>query len=362
MGNFISDNWNAFKKEGPMGALRTQTFGKDDVGNFKPPTLNEGTQAQSTYKPSDVNLNYNPTSYKGQYDAVGGGNQLSNLEQALGVQAFNGDQFRSAQSAGIDAQIGKQVAANRRANDQAAANSGLGNSGMNRALDQLARAEGDSAGLIAKAQLEGQIAGLQQGENQFRTGSALNIAGQNLQNQQFGAQFGENQAQFGATKDLEAQQLNQTNQYNAAGLNLQADQLNEGQRQYNESAKYGASADKYSMNQVAPQQRKDQRSGAILQAGSNMAGGLTSAAGPILAAAACRIAEATFGIDHPATNRARYRVNLQWPEWAKALYIRHMDKIAAFIKKHPATKLISKPVFLLIGFGAPEMKPNGEVQ
>jgi hypothetical protein len=355
MGNFISDNYNLIKKEGPMGAFRNQVFGKDNVATFKPPTLNEGNDVSSTYTPTNVSLNYNPTAYTGKYDAVGGGNQLTNLEKALGVQGFNGDQFRSANAAAIDAQVAKNTQRNRMMNDQMAANSGLGNSGMNRALDQIARSEGDTAALTAKAGLEGQIAGLQQNENQFRTGSALNVAGADLQNKQFGANLTENQAQFGAGKDLEAQQLNQTNQQSAAGLNLTADQINEGRRQYNESAKYGAGADTYAMNEVAPQQRKDQRSGAILQAGSNIGGSMLGLGGSIVGAAAgmCWIAEALYGVSDQRTYKARYAVNVVWPEYKigrflRSLYAKYGRQVAAKVKESSILKAAFTPVFALI--------------
>jgi hypothetical protein len=130
----------------------------------------------------------------------------------------------------------------------------------------------------------------------------------------------------------------------------------------NNATKYGTALDEYQLNELDPAMRKDELDAGLLSAGSSIAGAGISAGGSIAGGLACRIAEATFGVDHPATNRARYRVNVKWPAWAKALYMRHMDKAAAFIKRHPASKLIAKPVFFLIGLGAPEMLPTGEVQ
>jgi hypothetical protein len=294
-------------------------------GQFRPAAINEGTQVKadqvsSTYQPTaqyqranyNQSSSYNPNAYTGQFDASGGGQQLTNLERAIGVQGFNGDQYRSAQGAAIDAQTARNTAAARRVNDQAANNSGLGTSGMNRALDQLARSEGDNSALLAKSQLEGQIAGLQQNENQFRTGSALSAAGQQLQNTQFGAGLGEQQSQFGANfqegkNQFAANFAENQNQFGAtfaenqnqfganqnlaaqttnAGNNLNAAQLNEGQRQFNEQAKYGASVDQYNYNVLAPQQRKDQRSGALLNAGTSLLGSSIGAAGNIFGASA----------------------------------------------------------------------------
>jgi hypothetical protein len=336
---------------GVLGGASDMVFGKDTTPQFQAPELTQGTAVKADAVKSNYESAYNPTAYNGQFDAAGGGTQLNNLEKTLGVQGFDGNQFRSAQSAAIDSQVARNTAASQRVNDQNAMSSGLGNSGMNRALDQLARSEGDAAGIQAKAALEGQVAGMQQNENQFRTGTAMSAAGQQLQNTQFGAglteqqaQFAEGANQFGAGLDLQAQSANQ-------GANLQAAGLNEGMRQYDESAKYGTAQDSYNLNQIAPKQRADQRSGALLQAGTSLVGGAmsggASAAGAILpvAAAACWIAEAIYGAQDQRTHQARYAVNVIWPEYAigrflRNLYLKYGQRVAAKVEKSRVLKAL----------------------
>jgi hypothetical protein len=308
---------------------------------FTPPELDKGQQFQSTYKPT---AEYKPTAYAGQFDAAGGGKQLTALEETLGVQGFNGDQFRNSQSAAIDSQVARNTQAAQRVNDQAAMNSGLGNSGMNRALDQLARSEGDAASIQAKAALEGQIAGLQQSENQFRTNTAMGAAGQTLQNTQFGANLGENQAQFGANFQ-EGQ-----NQF-GANMDLQTANLNEGQRQFNETAKYGTASDQHMINEVLPIQLRDQRRGALLGAGTSLGGGLLQGAGAM--AAACWIAEALYGPQDFRTHNARYAVNVIWPEYKvgrffRGLYLKYGQQVAKKVEQSKILEAIFTPVFGLI--------------
>jgi hypothetical protein len=104
-------------------------------------------------------------------------------------------------------------------------------------------------------------------------------------------------------------------------------------------------------------------------AGQGMAGlspEIMAAMGPEALAAllpllACRAAEATFGRDHPKTNRARFAVNVVWPGWAKRYYMRRMNRWAELIRKHPPIRWAARVAFSLIGWGKPEMKPDGTV-
>lgn len=336
--------------------IRNTTYGKDKTPKFKPPELNQGTAIKSTYDPSSVK--YTPQDYTGKYDAAGGGKQLTSLESALGVQAFDPSSYRSTQNAALQAQTAQSVAAATRNADQNALSSGLGNSGMNRALAQLAQSEGDRTNALGAASIEGQTAQMQQAENARRTGSALGVAGEQLQNSQFGAQFGEGQQQFGAN-------LGERQAEFGADQNMQVQQGNEAQRQANNQMNYGIATDKYAWNDLAPGQRRDQRTGALLNAGTALSGGAIGAsgkAGGAVIGAACHIAEAVFGIDNIFTNRARYRVNVSWPSWAKLAYIRHMDRVVSFIRKYPISKIVLKPLFWLIGVGSREMLPTGEVR
>lgn len=317
---------------------------------FQGTEFDQGQKFQTTaeYNPTAT---YDPKAYTGQYSASGGGQQLNELEKTLGVQAFDGNRFRDARSAAIDSQVARNTAAARRVNDQQAVSSGLGNSGMNRALDQLARSEGDAASIQAKAALEGQVAGMQQNENQFRTGSALSAAGQQLQNTQFGANLGENQAQFGANFQEGQNQFGANFQLNK---DTTAQTFDEGQRQFNEQAKYGQELDQYNLNVVAPEQRKEQRKGALLQAGSSLVGAGVGAAGSVAGAAAmCWVAEAVYGVDDYRTHAARFAVMNEWPKHPvtrvlRSLYAKYGQRFAEVVKGSPVLRLVMRVPFAFI--------------
>lgn len=114
-------------------------------------------------------------------------------------------------------------------------------------------------------------------------------------------------------------------------------------------------------------------SGAAGGAGAGLAAGAGGAAGGLAALLealpaglaaifACRAAEATFGVDHAYTNRARYAVNVEWSNEARAFYMKHMYEWARLIKKYPPLRWIASGIFAVIGFGKPEMLPSGEIK
>lgn len=76
----------------------------------------------------------------------------------------------------------------------------------------------------------------------------------------------------------------------------------------------------------------------------------------------CRAAEATFGVDDPRTNRARFAVNTEWPEWAKSLYRKHMHAAALLIGESKIARSIAAAFFTWVGKGKPEMKPDGTIK
>ena len=191
------------------------------MGQYKPPELERGQQ-------------FTPGTYKGQFDPRQGGQQYQGLEQQMGIQGFDRQGFQDAQMGALRSNAMAQLGQQQRGVDQAGMGAGLGGSGMNRALNQLAGSEADRTVALGAANIAGQTAQLGAQEDARRMGGALGIAGQNLQNRQFGAGFDAQQRQFGAG-------------------------FNEQQRQFDQGALQGQYQDQYMMNEVLPAQRADQR-------------------------------------------------------------------------------------------------------
>lgn len=248
-------------------------FGPDNTKKFRPTEMNYSQKGKNSYV-KNSNL-YTPEEYTaGGSDVVGGGLKQTALEESLGTQNFNGDDWEAKQNAGQQAMTAKSVKGIKAQVGNQAMQSGLGASGFDLAGEAVAQAEGDTADKIAAANIAAQRAGIQQNENQFRTRSALDIAGQGLQDKQFGAGLTEDQNKTAATLAEGQNEFQANSDLATAGQNATIDANNNAMR-------YGIDQDQYTYNELAPEQRNQKRKGAILDAGTTLAGAGIQGAGSI---------------------------------------------------------------------------------
>lgn len=285
-------------------------FGGDGVGEYKPPAGATGSPYKNTYEQTQAPgvvtapttqapsiVGYRQTAYNGRLDAGRGAGDVRTMERGLGIQGFDKGGYQNARAAALRASVDDSVRQEGLQADQAAANSGLGNSGMNRALQAVARAKGSQTMALGGAQIAADAEQIGQADAARRTGQAMGMANANLQNAQFGANFTSGERRFTADNQRGQRQFNagftadqrrdardaaiQQGQYNAtfadsqnrygAATDMDVQRGNEDNRRYGNEESYGRYRDSYEYNQLAPQQRRDARRAAMLQAGTQVA-------------------------------------------------------------------------------------------
>jgi hypothetical protein len=76
-----------------------------------------------------------------------------------------------------------------------------------------------------------------------------------------------------------------------------------------------------------------------------MYGDYAMAAGNVISAAACWVAEELFGVDDERTHFARFWVFRNQQHWFAKLYIRHGRTWAAILRRFPILKLFMRPIW-----------------
>jgi len=252
-------------KKGPLGMASDLMFGEQNHTDFKARDPQGYDTVSSTYQPAQLKAGQG-------YDPTTGVNQYLDAEQRMGVKAFDGDAYRAALQEGLSASTGEATRREEaKAGDFAAAGN-LGRSGMARALTMEARGHGDRTLALGTANIAMDAAGKEQAENQFRMGGAMETgrfgAGFNEGQRQFDASFGEGQRQF------------------STGANFTAQGMNEQARIADNAANYGMDMDTYYANIVAPRLIEEQRRGAALKTGTDLASAGIQAGGNVAGSAA----------------------------------------------------------------------------